>query len=90
MLEIAKMARGVAAYGRSIVSGKETGEEASAHIERRARVSVIASNDAVVLGLEVEFEDITLLSLNLLRVELVIAGSCDFNSLGAGQVSQNG
>lgn len=42
-------------YGRSAIGRKETGEETSAEFEGRAWVAVVASNDTVVLGLEVEF-----------------------------------
>lgn len=77
-------ARGSTTYGRSAIGRKETGEETSAKFEGGARVTVVTSNDAVVLGLEVELEDITLLSLNLLRVELVITGSSDLDGLGTG------
>jgi hypothetical protein len=70
-------------YGRSAICRKETGEETSAKFEGRARVAIVASNNAVVLGLEVEFQNIALLSLNLLGVELVIACGSDLDSLGA-------
>jgi hypothetical protein len=43
----------------------------------------------VVLGLKVKFENITLLSLNLLRVELVVAGGSDLDGLGGGEVSHS-
>jgi hypothetical protein len=80
----------VAAYGRSRISGKETGKETTAEIKGRARIAVVASNNTVVLRLKVEFEDIALLSFDLLRVELVVAGGCNLNSLGGGQVSHSG
>lgn len=41
----------------------------------------------MVLGLKVEFEDIALLSLDLLGVELIIASGRDLDGFGGGQVS---
>ena len=75
-------------YSSAIISGNETGEETSADIERRARVAVVTSDDTVVLGLEVEFNNITLLSLDLIGLELVVAGGGDLDGLGAGEAGQ--
>jgi hypothetical protein len=76
-------------YSSAVISGNETGEETSADIERRARVAVVASDDTVVLGLEVEFDNIALLSLDLIGLELVVAGGGDLDGLGTGEAGQS-
>lgn len=44
----------------------------------------------MVLWLKMEFDNIILLSFDRLRVELVVAGSCDLDGLGRGKVSHGG
>lgn len=76
-------------YGSAVLSGNETREETSADVERRARVTVVAGNDTVVLGLKVKFDNVALLSLDLIGVELVVAGGGDLDGLGAGEAGQS-
>lgn len=50
-----------------------------------AREVVAASDDAVVVGLEVELDDVALGSVDGVGVELLVARGCDGNRLSAGQ-----
>ncbi|KAI6769184.1 hypothetical protein HG531_010288 [Fusarium graminearum] len=70
---------------RALLALRRVERKTAAEIKGRARIAVVASNNAVVLGLKVEFEDIALLSLDLLGVELIIASGRDLDGFGGGQ-----
>lgn len=66
----------------------ESRKEASTELQRRAGILIVTGNDAVV-SLEVELENIVLLSFDRVRVKRVVAGGCNLDRLSAGKVGKS-
>lgn len=75
-------------YG-TFVGLNKAGEEALAEVARRACKVIQTRRDRVVAAVEMELDNITLLSLNGIRVERSVAGR-DADGLGSGNGSQSG
>lgn len=58
-------------------------------LQRRAGILVAAGDDAVVLGLEVELQNVALARVDGVRVELVVARGRDGDGLGAGESGES-
>lgn len=76
-------------YRFALVRVDEAGPEALANLQRRTRDVVSSGNDAVVLGLEDELDHVTLLCLDVVRLELVIVSSLDANGLGVSKAGES-
>jgi hypothetical protein len=78
---------GTSTHSLVVIGVDETREEAALalELERTAGPLVVAGDDTVVALLEVEFDDVTLGGLDLLRVEGVVLLGRDLDGLAVGQ-----
>lgn len=81
---------GTKTHSLAIAAGDVAREEALSNIRGRAGIAVVARDNTVVGRLEVEFQNVSRLGLDGVRVKCVVLGGCDFDGVGAGDASQSG